>query len=644
MQKIGRYEIRGKLGKGAMGGVLRAYDPQVRREVAVKILHRHYSDDNKARTRFLRELSTVAQLNHHAIVPIVDSGIDAGRAYLVMELMEGGSLADRLRQSQEPLSAEEIKQVIERIGSALDAVHEKHLIHRDVKPENILYDAAGDPYLSDFGIVRLGEVGAKLTTVDTVIGTPAYMSPEQASGAQTIDGRSDLYSLGIVLFEMLTGDVPYIGDEERGTAVKHIIDDIPNICKRNERLPRQWRRLNEKALAKKPEARFSSGAELTKAVEKAFESRGLLNRQQRWLYGIAGGILLLLIAFGLAMQFSAESISAAPPSTATNIATESAESPSPTSVAVQKVPTITRRAPTEIGFIDCTEAQNYGFLTSAPILDPPAGTEISSGSTIVPKAAFPIEITGNCPIKVARLISLNGGLNYNPILQNAAGDEVVMLEPGERGQVVLAFDSVGEVTGIDDEWQMIVSDFDGFEINFPAEQEPEPLQLIGKDWLDIATPHTTETSIAATATKIFVGTETAEAQATNTSVFELTQTAQAQANATQTVQAQATNARNFQATQTAEAQATNTSAFELTQTAQAQSPTATVAPEFACGDVRGNPNGDFDNDRKLNGEELNEGLNPCNPDTDGDSVQDGFDIAPFDPNRPNNNNNATPTP
>jgi serine/threonine protein kinase len=191
-EKIGRYIINSELGRGGMATVFRANDPNFGRDVAIKILPRTFLHDPQFRTRFEREAKTIAALEHSAIVPVYDFGEDDGQPFIVMRLMTGGSLAERLENDN--LSLEEAVKVTTQLAPGLDAAHKSGIIHRDLKPGNILFDQYDNAYLSDFGIARLTEGDGTLTGT-SILGTPAYMSPEQIQGGQEIDNRSDLFSI-----------------------------------------------------------------------------------------------------------------------------------------------------------------------------------------------------------------------------------------------------------------------------------------------------------------------------------------------------------------------------------------------------------------------------------------------------------------
>lgn len=261
--KIGRYDVEAELGRGGMATVYRAYDPGFRREVAIKVLPREFLHDPQFRARFEREAQIIASLEHPAIVPVYDFGEEDGQPYLVMRLMTGGSLAGRLAAGPLPLA--EAARIFARLAPALDKAHAQGIIHRDLKPGNILFDADDNPYISDFGIAKLTEATATFTG-SGVIGTPAYMSPEQARGDRSIDGRSDLYALGAIVFQMLTGRLPYEADTPMGLAVKHITEPTPHILETKPDLPPGCEDLIQTAMAKDRDQRYRTAGGLAEAL------------------------------------------------------------------------------------------------------------------------------------------------------------------------------------------------------------------------------------------------------------------------------------------------------------------------------------------------------------------------------------------
>ncbi|MFN8512099.1 MAG: protein kinase [Chloroflexia bacterium] len=262
--RIGEYELRGILGRGGMAIVYRAYSPRLRREVALKVLTAPESKIDLLRERFRREAQVVGRLNHPNILPLLDSSEENGVPYLVMELIEGGSLNTRLGR---PLPPEQALAIARQIGSALDYAHERGIVHRDVKPANIFL-AGQRAVLADFGIVKVfGEIGPKLTQTGVGVGTPEYTAPEQATGG-TLDGRSDLYALGIVLYEMLTGKPPYQGGT-MDVINAHVQGQLPDPRGRNPALPQAVSAVLVKALAKRQDGRYPTGAALADALESA---------------------------------------------------------------------------------------------------------------------------------------------------------------------------------------------------------------------------------------------------------------------------------------------------------------------------------------------------------------------------------------
>jgi serine/threonine-protein kinase len=261
-QKFGRYEIKAEIGRGGMATVYHAYDPRFEREVALKVLPRAMLHDPQFRTRFEREAKTIAMLEHPAIVPVYDFGEEDGQPYFVMRYMTGGSLTDRIKKG--PMTTQEVAQLFERLAPALDEAHAKGIIHRDLKPGNILFDQNGEPYISDFGIAKIAASPSNVTG-SAIVGTPAYMSPEQAQG-EGIDGRSDIYGLGVIIFELLTGTQPYHGDTPMSVVVKHITDPVPHILDVKPDLPPAIEAVIEKAMAKDRDERFPTVKALSDAL------------------------------------------------------------------------------------------------------------------------------------------------------------------------------------------------------------------------------------------------------------------------------------------------------------------------------------------------------------------------------------------
>ncbi|MCB9420401.1 MAG: protein kinase [Ardenticatenaceae bacterium] len=262
---IDRYEIRGEIGRGGMATVLKGYDPRFKRDVAIKLLPREFLHDPQFRARFQREAQTIAALEHPAIVPVYDFGDADGQLYLVMRLMTGGSLADRLEKG--PLSITETARILERLAPALDSAHTLGIIHRDLKPANILFDQWNNPYLSDFGIAKLvAGSSTALTATGGLVGTPAYMSPEQVRGVDELDGRSDIYAMGVILFQMLTGKLPYNANTPIGLAFMHVTAPIPNILDIDSSLPEAYQTVIGQAMAKEREARPRTTAALADTI------------------------------------------------------------------------------------------------------------------------------------------------------------------------------------------------------------------------------------------------------------------------------------------------------------------------------------------------------------------------------------------
>ncbi len=271
-RQLGQYRIIEPLGEGGMAAVYKAYQPSVDRYVALKILPRHYASDPDFVHRFKQEAKIIARLEHPNILPVHDYGESDGYTYIVMRYVEGGTLADHLLGTPLPLS--QISHIFAQVSSALDYAHSNGVIHRDVKPSNVLIDSHGNCLLSDFGISRMIEATGQFTVTGAFIGTPTYASPEQALG-QNLDGRSDIYSLGVVLYEMTTGRPPFQAETPMAILMKHVHDPLPPPRSINPALSEEMERVILKALSKNPDDRFQMAGELAKTLITLMSSEAL---------------------------------------------------------------------------------------------------------------------------------------------------------------------------------------------------------------------------------------------------------------------------------------------------------------------------------------------------------------------------------
>ena len=259
--RLGHYRIVGLLGRGGMADVYRAEDERLGREVALKAVPPEFARDPERVERFEREVRAAARLTHPNIVTVHEFGQGAGQHFYTMALMPGGDLKARIRAHPAGMPPAEARSVAAAVARALDYAHRQGFVHRDVKPENILFDEDGTPQLTDFGIARAMSSGARMTATGMSIGSPHYMSPEQARGKE-VDGRSDLYSLGVVLYEMLTGRVPFDADETFAVGLSHINDPVPSLPPALG----EWQPVMDRLLAKSPEVRYSTAAELAEVL------------------------------------------------------------------------------------------------------------------------------------------------------------------------------------------------------------------------------------------------------------------------------------------------------------------------------------------------------------------------------------------
>ena len=264
----GRYRLADKLGSGGMSTVYLANDEVLDRPVAIKLLHREISEEADQLERFRREARTAARLSHPNLVSVIDAGEDEGRPYIVFEYVEGETLKRRI-QHEGGLTADEAIAYAIEIGRGLIAAHGRKLVHRDVKPQNVLIDMDGRAKVTDFGIARSLE-GKGLTATGRVLGTTDYVSPEQAMGEE-VDERSDVYSLGVVLYEMLTGDVPFHAETQVGVAMKHVNEPMPDVLATRPELSAAVAAVIDRATAKDPRDRYASVGEMVRDLEATLE-------------------------------------------------------------------------------------------------------------------------------------------------------------------------------------------------------------------------------------------------------------------------------------------------------------------------------------------------------------------------------------
>ncbi len=272
----GRYKIESLLGQGGMSAVYQGTDPNLRRTVAIKLIHGHLTGDPEFVRRFETEAAAVAQLRHPNIIQVYDFNHDDGTYYMVLEYLPGETLHSRLRrlgQSGQALPAPEALAIATSIAEAIDYAHKRGLLHRDIKPANIMLNPSGDAVLMDFGVAKiLG--GASHTATGAVVGTAQYISPEQVLGQQPTE-RSDIYSLGVTLFEMIVGRAPFEADSAMTLMLKHVNEPVPNIKDLKPETPAGLVAVVERAMAKYPAQRYQSAGEMAqalRAVQRALEA------------------------------------------------------------------------------------------------------------------------------------------------------------------------------------------------------------------------------------------------------------------------------------------------------------------------------------------------------------------------------------
>ncbi len=267
-RKLGKYEIVELVGQGGMATVYKGYQADIDRYVAIKVLPPHPGLDQQFIERFRLEARTVARLQHPHILPLYDYGVQDDILYLVTAFVEGGSLNERIHRGR--MSPGEIARLLRQMASALDFAHRQGIIHRDIKPDNVLVDREGHVLLADFGIAKIAEGEARLTVTGGLVGTPAYMSPEQGRG-ETVTGSADIYSLGVVVYEMLTGRQPYTASTPMQVVLKHMTEPVPSVRAEIAGLPPTLEPIMQRVLAKDPDSRYRTAMSFAEDFERAIQ-------------------------------------------------------------------------------------------------------------------------------------------------------------------------------------------------------------------------------------------------------------------------------------------------------------------------------------------------------------------------------------
>src|SRR5690349_3920612 len=271
---VGQYQIISQYGQGGMATVYKAYHPQLERYVAIKFLQQSFSDDVNFLGRFEREAKIIASLDHPNIVPIYDFNYFDGRPYLIMKLIEGKTLKEVMDDNAVPKS--QILDMLVAVANGLTYAHERGVLHRDIKPSNVLIDSTNRPYITDFGLARMTEMSQSTMSQDMLMGTPHYMSPEQAKGTEELTPATDIYSLGVILYEFAVGQVPFSGNTPYAIVHDHIYTALPRPRDLNPDVSPQVETVLVRALAKNPADRYPTAVEMVQAFKQAINADAAL--------------------------------------------------------------------------------------------------------------------------------------------------------------------------------------------------------------------------------------------------------------------------------------------------------------------------------------------------------------------------------
>jgi serine/threonine protein kinase len=436
-ETLGKYRIVEQVGSGGMASVFKAYQPGLDRFVAIKLMHTFLVGEEEFLERFQREARSVARLRHPNIVQVYDFDIDSSRYYMVMEFLEGPSLKNRMADLQEQgawLELDEAVQIVRDVGEALDYAHGREMVHRDVKPANIMLSDNGGAILTDFGIVKMLGGTTHVTVTGAMVGTPAYMAPEQTTGDES-DARADIYSLGVVLYQLVTGRVPFTAETPMALMLQHITAPLPTPRSVNPDLPEGVEHVILKALAKNPDERYQTVREMLTQLDRAM--RGLpvppvdpsitaasqpivgettLSGEQlitpapvaappghripAWVFGVAGAAIILMLLGGFAFLSGGGEATPTPELTEIAAAATALETPTltgtprpsntPDIVATNRAATVdafflTANAPTATETSSPTpSATPAASNTPTPSATPTASTTPSATSTPLP--------------------------------------------------------------------------------------------------------------------------------------------------------------------------------------------------------------------------------------------------------------------